>query len=84
MKEYIFSTVVDGQNIAQNPEDAPAPTDLEAALKFYNSIERYYGHTQIRVVRLDHDTLTFKDVTSDIIDELAERDWDETFGWEQV
>ena len=97
-KEYTFSTTEGTRQVPQNPEDTTAPTTLAEAIAFYQAIESWYGSTPIRVLELDHDAMTFKDVSELIIDRIdaadqnaavdaqlnAEHERLEQFGWEQV
>ena len=97
-KEYTFSTVTNGVVTSINPDDDPAPLTFEDALRFYRNIEGWYGSTMIRVLELNHDEMTFRDVTERVMNELWERedehrrmimidaahDIQERHGWEQV
>ena len=97
-KEYTFSTTEGTRQVPQNPEDTTAPTTFAEAIAFYQAIEGWYGSTPIRVLELDHDEMTFKDVSEQIIDRIDAADQNaavdaalnadherlETFGWEDV
>ena len=96
-KEYTFSTTEGTRQVPQNPEDTTAPTTFAEAIAFYQAIEGWYGSTPIRVLELDHDEMTFKDVSEEVRNRIDEADQNaavdamlderheraELFGWEQ-